>query len=130
MPEEEFLGALKIVTGEEVLSKVTYVNDENGNYLVLENPIVVEEVTMDSRVGAKVSPWMKFSKERSFIVPMDRIVTCVECDIEVSMFYEMSIEKIDPDYNKKTASKEGDLGTVEESRAILESIFKKKNKWS
>ena len=95
MPEEEFLGALKIVTGEEVLSKVTYVNDENGNYLVLENPIVVEEVTMDSRVGAKVSPWMKFSKERSFIVPMDRIVTCVECDIEVSMFYEMSIEKID-----------------------------------
>ena len=130
MPEEEFLGALKIVTGEEVLSKVTYVNDENGNYLVLENPIVVEEVTMDSRVGAKVSPWMKFSRERSFIVPMDRVVTCVECDIEVSMFYEMSIEKIDPDYNKKTASKEGDLGTVEESRAILESIFKKKNKWS
>ena len=130
MPEEEFLGALKIVTGEEVLSKVTYVNDENGNYLVLENPIVVEEVTMDSRVGAKVSPWMKFSRERSFIVPMDRIVTCVECDIEVSMFYEMSVEKIDPDYNKKTASKEGDLGTVEESRAILESIFKKKNKWS
>ena len=130
MPEEEFLGALKIVTGEEVLSKVTYVNDENGHYLVLENPIVVEEVTMDSRVGAKVSPWMKFSKERSFIVPMDRVVTCVECDIEVSMFYEMSIEKIDPDYNKKTASKEGDLGTVEESRAILESIFKKKNKCS
>ena len=130
MPEEEFLGALKIVTGEEVLSKVTYVNDENGNYLVLENPIVVEEVTMDSRVGAKVSPWMKFSRERSFIVPMDRIITCVECDIEVSMFYEMSVEKIDPDYNKKTASKEGDLGTVEESRAILESIFKKKNKWS
>ena len=130
MPEEEFLGALKIVTGEEVLSKVTYVNDENGHYLVLENPIVVEEVTMDSRVGAKVSPWMKFSKERSFIVPMDRVVTCVECDIEVSMFYEMSIEKIDPDYNKKTASKEGDLGTVEESRAILESIFNKKNKWS
>ena len=118
------------MTGEEVLSKVTYVNDENGNYLVLENPIVVEEVTMDSRVGAKVSPWMKFSRERSFIVPMDRVVTCVECDIEVSMFYEMSVEKIDPDYNKKTASKEGDLGTVEESRAILESIFKKKNKWS
>ena len=129
MPEEEFLGALKIVTGEEVLSKVTYVNDENGNYLVLENPIVVEEVTMDSRVGAKVSPWMKFSRERSFIVPMDRVVTCVECDTEVSMFYEMSVEKIAPDDIKKPRG-QGDLGSVEESRAILESIFKKKNKWS
>ena len=129
MPEEEFLGALKMITGEEVLSRITYVNDDNGNYLVLENPIVVEEVTMDSRVGAKVSPWMKFSKERSFIVPMDKVVTCVECDMEVSMFYEMSVEKIAPDDIKKPRS-QGDLGSVEESRAILESIFKKKNKWS
>ncbi len=130
MPEEEFLGALKMITGEEVLSRITYVNDDNGNYLVLENPIVVEEVTMDSRVGAKVSPWMKFSKERSFIVPMDKVVTCVECDMEVSMFYEMSVEKIAPDDIKKSPKGAGDLGTVEESRAILESIFKKKNKWS
>jgi len=129
MPEEEFLAAIKLVTGEEVLSRVSHVNDENGNYLVFENPIVVEEVTMDSRVGAKVSPWMKFSKERSFIVPMDRIVTCVECDMEVSMFYEMSVEKIAPDDIKKPRG-QGDLGSVEESRAILESIFKKKNKWS
>lgn len=130
MPTEEFLGAIMLVSGEEILSKVSRVDDENGAYLVLENPIVVEEITMDTRVGAKVSPWMKFSKERSFIVPMDRIVTCVECDIEVEAFYEMSISKIDPEYNKKTATGEGNLGTVEESRAILESIFKKKNKWS
>ena len=27
--DDEFLGALKIVTGEEVLSRVTYVDDEN-----------------------------------------------------------------------------------------------------
>ena len=56
MPDEEFLGALKMVTGEEVLSKITNVNDENGNYLVLDNPIVVEEITVGERVGAKVSP--------------------------------------------------------------------------
>ena len=125
--DEEFLGALKIVTGEEVLSKVTFVNQMiTETILILENPIMVEEVTMDSRVGAKVSPWMKFSRERSFIVPMDRIVTCVECDAEVEAFYEMSVSKIDPEYTKKTAKGEGDLGTVEESRAILESIFKRK----
>ena len=128
--DEEFLGALKIVTGEEVLSKVTFVPDDNGNYLILENPIMVEEVTMDSRVGAKVSPWMKFSKERSFIVPMDKIITCVEVDGEVEAFYEMSISKIDPEYSKTPPKNQGRVGTVEESRAILESIFKKKNKWS
>ena len=105
-------------------------DDENGNYVVLENPILVEEVTVADRVGAKVSPWMKFSRERSFLVPMDRIVTCVECDAEVAAFYEMSIEKIDPEATKNPPRKQGDLGSVEESRAILESIFKKKNKWS
>ena len=109
--EDEFLGAIKMISGEEVLSKVSSVDDENGRYLILDNPIMVEEVTMDSRVGAKVSPWMKFSKERSFIVPMDRIVTCVECDAEVEAFYEMSVSKIDPEYTKKTAKGEGDLGT-------------------
>tara|TARA_B000000557_G_scaffold98567_1_gene79781 strand:- start:150 stop:542 length:393 start_codon:yes stop_codon:yes gene_type:complete len=130
MPTEEFCGALKMISGEEVLSRVSSVNDENGHYLILDNPIVVEEVTMDSRVGAKVSPWMKFSKERSFIVPMDRIITCVECDGEVETFYEMSISKIDPEYAKTPPRNQGRVGTVEESRAILESIFKKRNKWS
>ena len=128
--EDEFLGAIKMISGEEVLSKVSSVDDENGRYLILDNPIMVEEVTMDSRVGAKVSPWMKFSKERSFIVPMDRIITCVEVDGEVDAFYEMSISKIDPEYSKTPPKNQGRVGTVEESRAILESIFKRNNKWS
>jgi len=130
MPEEDFLGALKMISGEEVLSRVTSVNDENGHYLVLDSPILVEEVTVADRVGAKVSPWMKFSKERSFIVPMDRVITVVEVDAEVEAFYEMSISKIDPEYSKTPPKNQGRVGTVEESRAILESIFKRNNKWS
>ncbi len=130
MPEEEFLGALKMISGEEVLSKVTSINDENGHYLVLESPILVEEVTVADRVGAKVSPWMKFSKERSFIVPMDRVITVVEVDSEVEAFYEMSVQKIDPEKEKTPPRNQGRVGSVEESRAILESIFKRNNKWS
>ena len=130
MPEEDFLGALKMISGEEVLSRVTSINDENGHYLVLESPILVEEVTVADRVGAKVSPWMKFSKDRSFIVPMDRVITVVEVDAEVEAFYEMSIQKIDPEKEKTPPRNQGRVGSVEESRAILESIFKRNNKWS
>ena len=130
MPEEEFLGALKMISGEEVLSRVTSINDENGHYLVLESPILVEEVTVADRVGAKVSPWMKFSKERSFIVPMDRVITVVEVDSEVEAFYEMSVQKIDPEKEKTPPRNQGRVGSVEESRAILDSIFKRNNKWS
>ena len=115
MPTEEFLGAIMLVSGEEILSKVSRVDDDNGTYLVLEDPIVVEEITMDSKVGAKVSPWMKFSKERSFIVPMDRIITCVECDSEVKLFYEMSVDKVLPDEPSEPPKNEGRVGSVEQS---------------
>ena len=54
----------------------------------------------------------------------------VECDGEVETFYEMSISKIDPEYAKTPPRNQGRVGTVEEYRAILESIFKKRNKWS
>ena len=70
MEKPEFLAALKLVSGEEILSVVTHVNDENGDYLIVENPIEIEEVLLQgNKQGAKVSPWMKFSKEEEFIIP-------------------------------------------------------------
>jgi hypothetical protein len=125
--DEEFLGAIKMVSGEEVLSKVTSVNDENGNYVILDNPIIVEEVTVHHKIGAKVSPWMKFSKEEQFIVPMDRIITIVECDPEVVMFYELSLKRIDPTNHPRPPRAMGRVGTVDEARDKLESLFNKKN---
>ena len=44
MDKTEFLAAIKLVSGEELLSMVTSVHDENGDYLIVENPIEVEEV--------------------------------------------------------------------------------------
>ena len=46
MDKTEFLAAIKLVSGEELLSMVTSVHDENGDYLIVENPIEVEEVML------------------------------------------------------------------------------------
>ena len=46
MDKAEFLAAIKLVSGEELLSVVTPVNDDNGDYLIVENPIEVEEVIL------------------------------------------------------------------------------------
>ena len=116
----EFLAALKLVSGEEILSMVTHVQDVNGDYLIVENPIQVEEVTLPNKVvGAKVSPWMKFSKEEEFIIPKDKIITIVEVDPEVQIFYAMSLRKLGGDF----VSKEGRLSTVEEARVNLDKLF-------
>ena len=72
MDKTEFLAAIKLVSGEELLSMVTSVHDENGDYLIVENPIEVEEVMLTNKqAGAKVQPWMKFSREEQFVIPKD-----------------------------------------------------------
>ena len=116
----EFHAALKLVSGEEILSMVTHVQDVNGDYLIVENPIQVEEVTLPNKVvGAKVSPWMKFSKEEEFIIPKDKVITIVEVDTEVQIFYAMSLRKLGGDF----ITGSGRLSTVEEARVNLDKLF-------
>ena len=117
--DQEFLAALKLVSGEEILAVACHVQDDDGDYVIVENPIEIEEIQMGKKVGAKVSPWMKFSKEETFIIPKQQIITMVEVDKDVQTFYAMSLKKLDG----KTAPSSGRLSSVEEARNKLEDIF-------
>ena len=122
MDKTEFLAAIKLVSGEELLSMVTPVNNEDGDYLVVENPIEIEEVILPNKqAGAKVQPWMKFSREDQFIIPKDKIITIVEVAEDVEVFYHMSLRKLNTDF---ITDAKGKISTVEEARAKLDKIFK------
>ena len=119
----EFLAALKLVSGEEVLAMVEYVRDENGDYLIVDNPIQVEEVMLQgNKAGAKVQPWMKFSREEEFLIPKDKVITVVEVDTEVQIFYAMSLRRLNGD---TITDSSGRISTVEQARISLDKIFKK-----
>ena len=123
MDKAEFLAALKLVSGEEILSIVTSVRDDNGDYLIVDNPIEVEEVVMQgNKAGAKVSQWMKFSKVEQFIIPKDKIFTIVEVDAEVQVFYAMSLRKLNGDLIPEG---KGRISTVDEARVSLEKSYNK-----
>ena len=123
MDKVEFLAAIKLVSGEELLSMVTSVHDENGDYLIVENPIEVEEVMLPNKqAGAKVQPWMKFSREEQFVIPKDKIITIVEVTEEVAVFYHMSLRKLNTDF---ITDAKGKISTVDEARIKLDKIFKK-----
>ena len=117
--DQEFLAALKLVSGEEILAVACHVQDDDGDYVIVENPIEIEEVQMGKKVGAKVSPWMKFSREETFIIPKQQIITMVEVDKDVQIFYNLSLKKLDGN----TAPSSGRLSSVEEARSKLEDIF-------
>ena len=123
MDKTEFLAASKLVSGEELLSMVTSVHDENGDYLIVENPIEVEEVILPNKqAGAKVQPWMKFSREEQFVIPKEHIITIVEVAEEVEVFYHMSLRKLNNDF---ITDAKGKISTVDEARIKLDKIFKK-----
>ena len=123
MDKTEFLAAIKLVSGEELLSMVTSVHDENGDYLIVENPIEVEEVILPNKqAGAKVQPWMKFSREEQFVIPKEHIITIVEVAEEVEVFYHMSLRKLNTDF---LTDAKGKISTVDEARIKLNKIFNK-----
>ena len=123
MDKTEFLAAIKLVSGEEILSMVTSVHDENGDYLIVETPIEIEEVMLPNKqAGAKVQPWMKFSREEQFVIPKDKIITIVEVAEEVMVFYHMSLRKLNNDF---ITDAKGKISTVDEARIKLNKIFNK-----
>ena len=123
MDKTEFLAAIKLVSGEELLSMVTSVHDENGDYLIVENPIEVEEVILPNKqAGAKVQPWMKFSREEQFVIPKEHIITIVEVAEEVEVFYHMSLRKLNTDF---ITDAKGKISTGDEARIKLNKIFNK-----
>jgi len=127
MPEKEFLGAIKLITGEEILAQVTHVFDDDGDYVIVDNPIEVEEVTMGKKQGAKVGPWMKFSNQSTFIIPKEKIVTVIECGPEVQVFYTLSLRKLNRDNSQLDVTGSNDigrLGSVDDCRDLLEKLFK------
>ena len=121
--QSEFLAAIKLVSGEELLAIIEHVHDENGDYMILQNPIEVEEVVLQgNKAGAKVSPWMKFSREEEFLIPKDKVITVVEVDTEVQIFYAMSLRRLNGD---TITDATGRISTVEEARIKLDNIFNK-----
>jgi hypothetical protein len=119
----EFLAAIKLVSGEELLAIIEHVQDEGGDYVIVQNPIEVEEVVLQgNKAGAKVSPWMKFSREEEFLIPKDKVITLVEVDTEVQIFYAMSLRRLNGDVITDAT---GRISTVEEARIKLDKIFEK-----
>jgi len=125
---DDFLAVIKLISGEEVLGKVSYLEDENK--LLLECPAVMNS-TSSRALGVsliKIEPWIKTGKETLYILDMNKIVTLSEVfDKEVTKVYSKFVMAYyyDIDLPKKnTITKEmGYVSSVTDARAILEKIF-------
>ena len=126
MIEDDFFATIKLKCGDEIFCKVAASEEEDRTMLLVSNPIVVEEMkTRGTTTGYKLEPWLKTSTEDLFLINLDDVLTMSESDdIQMIMMYQDYIRKANKSNYSKLDRKMGYLGNVQDTKEILEKIFK------
>lgn len=131
--EEEFYAVIKLISGEEIFSKVSASDETNRIILVLFDPITITKAKTRQGTIYKIEPWLKNTTEDTFIIEMDKIITIVESNNDdINDIYdqyiikknEMLLENESQRYLSESKENDGDIN---EARIFLEKIFNNSN---
>ena len=132
MKDQEFLATLKLVSGEEVISMVLYLEDEDK--VLLSNPFSVEQSRQKQGqleiTGFSFKEWVMASFDDMYIISRDHIITITETKGPIEEFYKKNLEKIQSSKQllhkpNKLPRKSGYLGSINDTKNTLENIYKK-----
>jgi hypothetical protein len=129
--EEEFYAVIKLISGEEIFSKVCPCEEEERILLILDNPVTIETVNLKQfgLTGVKVNPWIKFTDDTMFIINMDKVLTMSEVnDEDLLKMYNKYVRNKNKEtkVNKPTANM-GYLSSITDARIYLEKLYKLEN---
>jgi len=126
--EEEFYAVIKLISGEEIFSKVCPCEEDERTLLILDNPVTIESVNLKQfgLTGVKVNPWIKFTDDSMFIINMDKVLTMSEVtDEDILKMYNKYVKKRTKESNtSKPTSDMGYLSSIADARIYLEKLYK------
>jgi hypothetical protein len=128
--EEEFYASIKLMSGEEIVAKVSYEQDED--VLIVENPrkVNVIQIKQGKRLmkGFTFESWMAATYDEMFLIKKDHIITITELDSKIQRFYEKSLLKENGEamsVKVDVKDQRGYVSNIKESRRVLEDLFNK-----
>ena len=134
--EPDFIATIKLTTGEELISKVSYMPDDDS--LVLENPMSVTRVDQQKKNirvnGFALSEWIHSTFDNMFVLPKQHVITMTEIeDKKISEFYTESVRRHTTEinhfresYDPQSFTREmGHLGSVKNTKRFLEDLYKR-----
>ena len=126
--EDDFYATLKLKSGEEIFAKVAASEEEDRTFLIVSNPIVINQIkTRMGVVGYKIEPWLKTTTDDMFILNLDDVLTLSESsDIEMIVMYQNYIRQSNKENKNesKINRRMGYLANVNDAKEILEKLYK------
>ena len=132
MPEC-FFATMKLITSEEILAEVMPQREEDTEFFVLSNPIIISEtMQVDQEKGVAMSglvprKWMLYANEDMTILYKNHVVSISELDKFGVDFYKKALiaAKVSSPIKKKVDTKNhtGYLGKVDKLRKKLKKTF-------
>jgi hypothetical protein len=136
--EEEFYATIKLSSGEEIVAKVSYDNEDD--VVIVLQPRLVTKTQIKKRgirvEGFEFSCWINATHDDMFIIPRSQIITMIETDIPIVEFYEAYLKRKTtedheihnggiPGNRRDLKFMDGYITSTKEARSILEEIYNK-----
>jgi len=130
-PYDEFIATVKLVSGEEILTKVIVDYSSEEEQIIIDNPVVCSEVRTPGAnvpMGYKFEPWIKMTEEDVFVLNLDKIITLSEIkdDLVIKTYnniIEGGFKRQHPDLDRSM----GYINDVNSARKIIEKLYKAKD---
>ena len=127
-PYDEFIATVKLVSGEEVLTKVIVDYTDKVEKVILDNPVICQEVRSHGAnvpLGYKFEPWIKMSDEEIYIIDLEKIITLSEIkdDLVIKTYnniIEGGFKRQHPDLDRQM----GYVNSVDKARQMIEKLYK------
>ena len=134
--EPDFIATIKLTTGEELISKVSYMPEDDS--LVLENPMQVVSIDQQRKniriAGFALTEWIHSTFDHMFVLPKQHVLTMTEIeDDKIQNFYNVTVAKHVVELNTFKESQQsmeftrdmGKLGSVQNTKQSLEDLYKR-----
>ena len=127
-PYEEFVATVKLVSGEEILTKVIIDYSSKEEQIIIDNPVICQEVRSHGAnvpLGYKFEPWIKMSDEEIYIIDLEKIITLSEIkdDLVIKTYnniIEGGFKRQHPDLDRQM----GYVNSVDKARQMIEKLYK------
>lgn len=125
--KEEFYAVIKLISGEEIFSKVCPCDEEDRILLILEDPVKIEKIKIRNAEipVVRVHSWIEITDESMFVIDMKNVIMISESKDEklISIHKKFVKSKYQQPGITTITEKMGYISSVDEARSNLEKLY-------